>query len=62
MTGDITPRQVMILVEWDSPEAFADYCDDPALADLHPHRENGTSSYVWHLSTAWTTFRLVDAI
>ncbi len=22
---------------------------DPALADLHPHRERGTSAYVWHL-------------
>ena len=21
----------------------------PALADLHPHREAGTSAYVWHL-------------
>ncbi|AIJ25058.1 DUF1330 domain-containing protein [Amycolatopsis methanolica] len=48
-TGEITPRQVMILVEWESPEAFESYRDDPALADLHPHRENGTSSYVWHL-------------
>ncbi|MEU0463352.1 DUF1330 domain-containing protein [Amycolatopsis sp. NPDC006131] len=48
-TGDIAPRQVMILVEWDSPKAFESYRDDPALADLHPHRENGTSSYVWHL-------------
>lgn len=48
-TGEIAPRQVMILVEWDSPEAFASYRADPALADLHPRRENGTSSYIWHL-------------
>ncbi|MEA3587289.1 DUF1330 domain-containing protein [Pseudidiomarina sp. 1APP75-27a] len=47
--GDITPRTVLILVEWESKEAFESYCDDPALADLHPHRENGTSNYIWHL-------------
>ncbi|MDN7137598.1 DUF1330 domain-containing protein [Pseudidiomarina sp. 1ASP75-14] len=47
--GDITPRNVLILVEWESKEAFESYCDDPALADLHPHRENGTSNYIWHL-------------
>lgn len=23
--------------------------NDPELADLHAHRENGTASYVWHL-------------
>ena len=32
--GEIKPRQVLIL---------------PALADLHPHRVNGTSDYIWHL-------------
>lgn len=49
MLGEIAPRQVLILVEWESKAAFDSYCDDPALADLHPHRENGSSSYVWHL-------------
>jgi uncharacterized protein (DUF1330 family) len=48
-TGDMAPRQVLILVEWPSKAAFESYCRDPALADLHRHRENGTSSYVWHL-------------
>ena len=48
-TGEIEPRNVMILVEWESRAAFDSYCNDPALADLHPHRENGTSDYVWHL-------------
>ena len=48
-TGDIEPRTVMILVEWDSQEAFDGYCNDPALTDLHPHRVNGTSNYIWHL-------------
>ena len=43
------PRSVMIVVEWESKDAFDHYCNDPALADLHPHRENGTSNYVWHL-------------
>jgi uncharacterized protein (DUF1330 family) len=49
MTGEIEPRTVLILVEWDSKEAFDGYCNDPELADLHAHRENGSSSYIWHL-------------
>ncbi len=48
-TGEIEPRQVMILVEWESKAAFDHYCTDPSLADLHPHRENGTDAYIWHL-------------
>jgi hypothetical protein len=36
-------------VEWESPEAFSGYVNDPALADLHPHREKGGGDYVWHL-------------
>jgi uncharacterized protein (DUF1330 family) len=47
--GEIAPRQVMILVEWKSREAFEAYCTDPRLADLHPHRVSGTSDYIWHL-------------
>jgi len=47
--GGIEPRAVMILVEWESQEAFDSYCSDPALADLHPHRIHGTSNYIWHL-------------
>ena len=42
-------REVLILVEWKSKEAFESYCSDPRLADLHPHRVNGTSEYLWHL-------------
>jgi uncharacterized protein (DUF1330 family) len=42
-------REVLILVEWESKEAFESYCNDPRLADLHPHRVNGTSEYLWHL-------------
>jgi len=49
LTGDITPRQVLIVVEWASRAAFDSYCDDPALADLHPHRVKGGGNYVWHL-------------
>ena len=48
-TGDMEPREVLILVEWESREAFDSYCNDPALADLHPHRVDGTDSYIWHL-------------
>ena len=42
-------REVLILVEWESKEAFESYGSDPKLADLHPHRVNGTSEYLWHL-------------
>ena len=47
--GDITPRNVLVLVEWASREAFDSYCNDPALADLHQHRVDGTDGYIWHL-------------
>ncbi len=47
--GDIEPRSVLILVEWESKEAFDSYCNDPNLADLHPHRIHGTDKYIWHL-------------
>ncbi len=46
--GEIKPRNVMILVEWESREALESYISDPKLADLHPHRINGTSDYIWH--------------
>ena len=49
VVGELEPRGVLILVEWASREAFASYCQDPALADLHPHRVNGTQNYIWHL-------------
>jgi uncharacterized protein (DUF1330 family) len=49
VTGDVEPRTVLILVEWDSHEAFDSYRNDPELAELHAHREDGTSSYVWQL-------------
>ena len=47
--GDLSPRQVMIIVEWKSKQAFDNYCNAPELADLHPHRVNGTSEYIWQL-------------
>jgi uncharacterized protein (DUF1330 family) len=49
IAGSIEPRAVLILVEWASKEAFDSYRGDPRLADLHPHRVNGTAEYVWHL-------------
>lgn len=49
ITGDIAPRQALVLVEWESEAAFYSYCDDPALSDLHAHREIGSSAYIWHL-------------
>ncbi|MFI8896115.1 hypothetical protein [Streptomyces paradoxus] len=47
VAGDLTPRQVLFLVEWESEEAFNRFRDDPELADLHPLRESGTASYIW---------------
>ncbi len=47
--GDISPRQILIVVEWVSHRAFIGYVNDPELADLHPHREKGGGDYVWHL-------------
>jgi uncharacterized protein (DUF1330 family) len=47
--GEVKPRQVLILVEWESKAAFDSYCNDPTLADLHRHREQGTADYIWHL-------------
>lgn len=47
--GDLAPRNVLILVEWESEQAFDGYCNDPAIADLHQHRIDGTANYVWHL-------------
>lgn len=47
--GDLEPRSVMILVEWASKQAFENYCSDPELEDLHPHREKGATNYIWHL-------------
>jgi len=49
MLGDVRPRQVLILVEWSSREAFESYLADPALVDLHRHREQGAGRYVWQL-------------
>lgn len=47
--GDVAPRTVLVLVEWRSRAAFESYLSDPALADLHPHREKGAENYVWWL-------------
>ena len=47
--GDVDSRNVLILVEWASKDAFDSYRNDPGLADLHSHRVKGTSDYIWHL-------------
>lgn len=57
VTGDINPRSVLIVVEWTSRLAFENYCNDPTLRDLHQHRINGTSNYVWHLFDKLTDLR-----
>ena len=53
--GDTEPRQVMVLVEWPSQEAFDAFVADPENEDLHPLRENGTERYLW-----WLYERLED--
>jgi len=53
-TGD-RPRQVMVLVEWPSHEAFQAFKDDPEHVDLHPFRERGTENYLW-----WAYDKLED--
>jgi hypothetical protein len=47
--GDIAPRQMLILVEWESRGGLRELPSEPALADLHTHREQSTSAYAWHL-------------
>jgi uncharacterized protein (DUF1330 family) len=49
------PREAMVLVEWESPEAFEGFLADPEHADLHPLREGGTANYLW-----WTFEKLED--
>ena len=57
LLGDVEPRQVLILVKWNSREAFESYLSDPALSDLHPHRERGAGRYVWQLFDSLTDLR-----
>ena len=47
--GDTPPRQVMILVEWASRDAFEGFLHDPEHRDLHALREDGTERYLWWL-------------
>lgn len=47
--GDTPPRQVMILVEWTSREAFDAFLAAPEQAGQHGLRENGTERYLWWL-------------
>ena len=47
--GDTDPRQVMVLVEWPSREAFDAFVADPDHEELHPLRERGTERYLWWL-------------
>lgn len=47
--GDIKPRQVMMIVEWESKQGIHDYIHDPELEHVHVHRDNGVDDFVWHL-------------
>ncbi|MDW7650257.1 MAG: DUF1330 domain-containing protein [Bacillota bacterium] len=55
--GDIKPREVFILVEWETYDALRSYIEDPNLADLHPHRIDGTEDYIWHFYDRIEDFR-----
>jgi uncharacterized protein (DUF1330 family) len=57
LLGDVAPRQVLIVVEWSSRDAFESYLNDPELADLHAHRERGAGRYVWQLFDRLTDLR-----
>jgi uncharacterized protein (DUF1330 family) len=56
-TGDISPRQVFLLVEWGSHEALKKYREDPEMAELHSYRNNGTSDYILHVFDKLEDFR-----
>lgn len=48
LTGDLAPRQVLLLVEWESEEAFNAFRNNPESADFHPLRDSGTTeSHIW---------------
>ena len=57
LKGEIAPRSVMIVVEWESREAFQSYLDAPELKEMHAHREKGTENYIWHLFDRLEDFR-----
>lgn len=47
--GDIAPRQVLMIVEWESLAGIAGYVNDPDLTDAHRDRDRGVRDFVWHL-------------
>jgi len=55
--GDLAPRQVLILVEWESYEAFKSYTEDPSLEELHARRVNSTKGYIWQIFDRLEDFR-----
>ena len=57
--GDIEPREVMMLVQWESKQGIANYINDPEVATIHPHREKGVGDFVWHLFESASDFRAV---
>ena len=56
MTGDIEPRTVLILVEWDSKDAFDSYCNDPG----RPARPPRERVLVLHLAPVRSLGRLAS--
>ena len=60
--GEEEPRQVMVLVEWPSREAFDAFLADPEHDDLHALRERGTERYLWWLFDKLDDLRPVFAL
>src|SRR5829696_5880121 len=46
VAGELAPRQVLFLVEWESADAFNNFRDVADLAELHPLREDSKASYI----------------
>ncbi|MFE8699377.1 DUF1330 domain-containing protein [Cytobacillus sp. FJAT-54145] len=47
--GDIDPRQVLLLVEWESKKSISAFLSDPEMEEYHQYREKGLDNFVWHL-------------
>ncbi|MCL6573133.1 MAG: DUF1330 domain-containing protein [Bacillus sp. (in: Bacteria)] len=47
--GDIEPRQVLLLLEWESKKAISSFLDDPEMEEFHPYRNKGLDNFVWHV-------------
>ncbi|RSK29099.1 DUF1330 domain-containing protein [Bacillus sp. HMF5848] len=47
--GDVKPRQVLLVVEWESKKSITNFLQDPEMEEFHPYRDKGLDDFVWHL-------------